>query len=73
MIVLIIGLFILLAFWDLPFLIKNRLKREIAVYSAVYVCALTLAVLLTLGIKLPSPLYPMITLIRDVLHLAYPS
>ncbi len=73
MILLIVALFFLIALLDLPFLIKRKMKRELVVYSITYLGVFALSLLLTLGIRPPSPIRGMLFLIRDVLHLAYPA
>ncbi|NLT14284.1 MAG: hypothetical protein GXY05_08060 [Clostridiales bacterium] len=69
MIVLVIGIFLLLALSDFPKLIKEKKWYVVSVLSGFYVFTIVLAVLYTAGVTLPSPIKGIQYLIVDVLHL----
>ncbi|MDT3425339.1 hypothetical protein J2Z22_000855 [Paenibacillus forsythiae] len=51
----IITLFILLAGWDAPHLIKKRQKKDLIVYFALILVGLTLSILVSFHVYLPNP------------------
>ncbi len=57
---------------NLPGMIKKKLWRELAVYSLFFLAVFTLAVLMALGIKVPSPIKAIQAFYRDILHLSFP-
>lgn len=73
MIVLLIFVFVLLGLSDFPPLIKKRKWYEVSVLSGFYVFVLTLAILQSSGVILPSPAKGIQRFIIDVLHLGYPK
>ncbi len=73
MIVLVIIIFIILALSDFPKLIHEKKWYEVSVLSAFYIVVLTLSVLYTAGVTLPSPVKGIQYFIVDVLHLGYPK
>ncbi len=73
MYILIITIFLLMALSDFPNLIKERAWKTVGILGGFYAVVLTLAVLLSLDITLPSPFVGIEKLIVDVLHLGYPK
>lgn len=56
---------------DLPGLIKNKQRRELAIYVAVFFLVLAFAVLVMLDINISSPVKMIQSFYRDVLHLSF--
>jgi len=56
---------------NLPGLIKKKQRRDLAVYSVVFVLVLALGVLAALGVDIPSPIKAIQAFYRDVLHLTF--
>lgn len=73
MIALVILIFLIMALSDFPKLIKEKKWYEVSVLSGFYMFVMTLAVLHTAGIILPSPAKAVQKFIIDVLHLGYPK
>ncbi len=71
MIALIIIGFIGVALFDVPALIRKKHWYELKVYSFFLLIAFTLAMLTTLGVKIPSSAKGIEYLIKDLLHLSY--
>lgn len=71
MIVLVFIIFGLLALSDFPELIKSKKKYEVTVLSILYIFAVTLASMYSLGITIPSPIKWIQSFIVDVLKLGY--
>lgn len=70
MALLIVGLYIALAFLEIPPLIQKKDRKQVVVYCMLYIGALVISVLLTLQVKLPSPADPidrLLTLIKGYL------
>lgn len=73
MIILVIIVFILMALSDFPKLVRSKKWYEVSVLSGFYVFVMTLAVLHTAGVILPSPIKGIQNFIINVLHLGYPK
>lgn len=71
MIIFLIIAFALIAFMDLPKLIKEKRKKDIIVFSSFFIFAFTIAFLQTIGVDIPSPIKGIQYIIKDVLHLSY--
>ncbi|NLW48709.1 MAG: hypothetical protein GXY86_15455 [Firmicutes bacterium] len=54
MLIIILLVFITLALFDLPGLIRKKYWRELAVYSGLMLVALVLSVLMLLNVQLPA-------------------
>jgi hypothetical protein len=72
-IILVIAVFLLLALSDFPKLIKEKRWYEVSVLSGFYLLTMTLSLLYTAGVTLPSPVKGIQHFIVDVLHLGYPK
>lgn len=70
-IVLTVLAFAAIATYEMPPLIRKKEWKEFSVFMVLFVIAFTVAVLLALGIKVPSPIDGVIYLVRDVLHISY--
>jgi predicted cobalt transporter CbtA len=70
MAIVIIG-FALIALFDLPYIIRQKQKRILIIYSVVFIAVLSLAVMLGLGVKLPSSMLVIGDFMKKVLHLSY--
>lgn len=55
MVLLLIGAFAAMAFYQVPVLVREKLWRELAAFSCLWILALGLSLLLTLGVEPPSP------------------
>jgi hypothetical protein len=73
MVFLVIAIFILLALADFPQLIQDRQWKDVGLLGGFYAAVLTLAVLSSLGVTLPSPYVSIQYFIANVLHLGYPK
>ncbi|WP_139210559.1 hypothetical protein [Paenibacillus sophorae] len=51
----IILLFILLAGWDVPLLIKKKQRKDLIVYSLLLLTGITLSILVSFNVHLPNP------------------
>lgn len=71
MIVLLLVAFAVIAVCELPPLIREKRWRELTAFAVLYVLALALSSMLTLGVTPPSPMRGVMYLIKDVLHLSY--
>ncbi len=56
---------------NLPGLIKNRQWHDLTVYTVIFLLVLTLAVLMAVGVRLPSPIKAAQKFYQDVLHLSF--
>lgn len=56
---------------NLPGMIKKKLWRDLVVYLLFFLAVLTLAILMALGIKVPSPIKAVQAFYRDILHLSF--
>lgn len=71
MIFLLVIAFIGVILFEVPGLIQNKHWRELAVFSILLLLGFILALLQTLGVKVPNLSMGIDFLIRDVLHLNY--
>ena len=55
-IVFIITVTVLIALYEVPFLLKNKLIKELIVFFIFLICAFILSVLTSLHIKIPNPM-----------------
>lgn len=73
MTVLVVGVFLLLALSDFPQLIQARKWYDAAVLAALYLFVLTMAVMQTLQMTVPSPVKAAQFLISQILGIRYPD
>jgi len=71
MIFLLVIVFIVVILFEVPSLIRKKHWRELGVFSILLSIAFVMSLLLTIGIKLPSPAKGLVFLVRDILHLNY--
>ncbi len=71
MIFLTLAAFLVIAFADVPELIGKKRWREFFVYSLFFLAALTMGILLSLGVEIPSPIAGAQYIIKELLHLNY--
>lgn len=71
MIILLLILFAIIAYVNIPPLVKKKQWWDLKVYCGFFVVALTLSVLLALGVDIPSPIKGIQFIIKDLLHLNY--
>lgn len=58
MILFVIMFYIIIGILEIFPLYKNNQKKELILYSSVFLCAFILSILLNLGVKIPSPTKP---------------
>ncbi len=71
MIFLLIIAFAGIALYEVPGLVRKKYWREFAVFSFFFLLAFVLALLQTVGVKIPSPIKGIQYVIKDILHLSY--
>ena len=71
MIFLLIIVFIGIAFFEVPELIRKKYWRELTAFSFFFLLAFILSLLQTIDVKIPSPMKGIQYLIKDILHLNY--
>ena len=71
MILLLLGVFAVIALTDYPVLIQGKRKKELATLTVFYLLAFVLALLLFFNVKLPSPIQGAQYIIKDILHFSY--
>jgi hypothetical protein len=72
MMIVVIAAFAGMALKEMPGLIKGKQWSELVVFSILFIFALTLSVLQTLGIEITSPVKGIIYLLKNILHISYP-
>ena len=71
LIFLLVGVFIVIVFIEVPGIVREKDRRQLAVYSFFLLLALVLSLLLTIGVKIPSPMKGIQYVIKDILHWNY--
>lgn len=71
--ILVVGVFALLALSDFPPIIKEKKWYELAILSVLYLCVLSLAILQSMQIHIPSPMKGAQFVISELLGLKYPN
>ena len=71
MIFLLVCAFLGVILIEVPSLISKKHWRELVVFSILLSIAFVMALLQTIGVKLPSPTKAIDHLVEDVLHLNY--
>lgn len=56
---------------DFPKIIKQKQRRELTIYMAIFLLVLALAVFVSLDVNTPSPVKMIESFYRDVLHLSF--
>ena len=69
MIILLFVIFLILALIDLPWLVRGKYWRELAVYSGLMLVALVLSILMVMGVPLPAMTMEIANLIKKVFNL----
>jgi hypothetical protein len=70
-VVLVILVFIVIALLDVPNLIKSKEWKELIVFSLFFIMGFSLAFLMAIGVKLPSPILAVQSFIENGLNLHY--
>jgi len=65
--VCILILFLLVGFLEIFYLYKQKQKKELALYSVMIIAALTISLLLSYGVKIPSPAKPIKQIITTII------
>lgn len=69
MIVLVISVFIIIAWLHIPILIKQKLCRELAAFSVLLGIGFVLSLLQVIGIKIPSPNKGIMILVESIYNI----
>mgnify|MGYP001364842510 CR=1 FL=1 len=69
MIVLVISVFIIIAWLHIPILIKQKLWRELAAFSVLLGIGFVLSLLQVIGIKIPSPNKGIMILVESIYNI----
>ncbi len=70
MFIVVIIIFIIIALFELPLLIKEKQWRELIVFSGLFVFAFIIAILQSIGIDIPNPIKGIISFLKYI-HLSY--
>ncbi|WHH58633.1 hypothetical protein QKW49_23025 [Petroclostridium sp. X23] len=71
MIFLLIMVFIGIALFEVPDLIRKKYRRELIVFSLFLLLAFTMAILQTIGVEIPNPSNGIAYVVKDLLGLNY--
>lgn len=71
MIILLIIVFILIALFEVPGLMRKKYRRDLIVFSFFLLFAFLLSLLQMLDVKIPSPMKGIVYLFMNVLHVSY--
>jgi hypothetical protein len=55
MLLLLVLAFLAMVAWEVPYLLREKLWRELTVFSVLWLLGFALSFLLTIGVELPSP------------------
>lgn len=69
MLILLLFVFIILASFDAPGLLRDKSWRELAVYSGLMLVALVLSIFMVMGVPLPAMTMEIANLIKKVFNL----
>jgi len=70
-ILFILTIFALIALVDMRGLLKKKYRKELIVFSSIFIIALSLSLLLSFGVALYSPIKVSQYFLKDILHLSY--
>ena len=71
MILFLFSAFTVMIWLDLPKLIKEKSKKDIAIFCILYIIAFIVAFLQVKGVDIPSPVKALRYLMEDVMHLNF--
>lgn len=71
MLIILLLAYAAIAFFQVPSLVKKKQKRELIAFSCFLVLAFIFSMLLSLGVKIPSPLKMIQYVIQDRFNLHY--
>ena len=71
--IILILIYVIAAFIQVPGLVRQKQWRELAAFSAFYIAAFVLGLLFVLDVDIPSPMKGLQYIIGDVLGLKYPQ
>ena len=63
---LIIIVYVLVGYWEIRPMYKKKEFKELAVYISLYSVAFAISILLSLGVKIPSPAEPIAKLVEAI-------
>ena len=69
LVVLLVFIFLIIALFDAPGLVRKKYWRELAVYSGLMLSALFLSILVVIGAPLPAVTTEITNLVKAVFHL----
>jgi len=64
MVIIIIITYLIIGIIEIIPLIKKKMKKELIIYSVTFITAFVLSILLSLGVKIPSPAKPIENVIK---------
>lgn len=67
MIVFVIIAYAVIGFYEIFPMVKNKQRKELALYSVIFSLAFVLSILLSLGVEIPSPADPIEKVVDFVL------
>lgn len=70
-IILVVLAFLVIAYFNVPKLIRAKEWRELTVFMSLYTLGMTLSILLIIGVTIPSPIKGAQYILKDVLNLHY--
>jgi uncharacterized membrane protein len=71
LIFLLLAVFICIALIEIPKMVRNKHRRELAAFLVFFALAFVLSLLQTAGVKIPSPMKGIEYVVKDILHLGY--
>lgn len=71
MIFWVIVVFAAIAVAELPYLIKNKRKKELALFSVIFLIGFVTSILISLKINVTSPVMLLDDFLEKVLHIGY--
>lgn len=71
MILLLIIIFIVIIWFEVPDMVKNEYFHELKIFSIFLIAAFILSLFYIIGIPIPNPVKGTEYLIKDILHLNY--
>ena len=70
----LIGLaFVLMALFDVPSMVRNKEWKNLVVYSVIFLFVLTIGVLISFSVEIPSPIKAIQFFYENILHLSFKS
>jgi len=71
MFILVLMAFAFVALINVPVLVREKRWKDLYIYSGIFAIALTLSILMTVEVQIPSPIKGIEYLLEKVLHITY--